>query len=129
MRSSPFADLDYELEIFVPRWAKFLERHPRPHLVVGVTRRVVKWRDNAFLRLIEAQPPSGQFAFRRDFDQHRACYLVFVAFEEEIDALKFSQLVGAEKNADEDPGYASKREFDFDSANLTGALKRGKRHK
>src|SRR5215470_4794527 len=81
----------------VPRWAKFLERHPRPHLVVGVTRRVVKCRDNAFLRLIEAQPPSGQFAFRRDFDQHRACYLVFVAFEDEIDALKFSQLVGRKR--------------------------------
>ena len=127
--SSPFAGLNSELRAFpVLRWARFLEKHPRPHLVVGATRRLVKWRDNVLLRLIAAHPPSGQFAFRRDFDQQRACYLVLMAFEDEIDALKFSQLVRAEKKVDEDPGYASKHEFDFDSANLTAALKRGKRN-
>ena len=110
------------------RWAKFLERHPHPHLVVGGTQSVVRWRDNALLQLIETQGPSGRFAFKRDFDQERARYLVLVAFENEADAIELSEILGAEK-ADEDSRYASKREFDFDSVftrKLTAVLKRRK---
>ena len=82
------------------RWAKFLERHPHPHLVVGGTQSVVRWRDNEFLQLIETQRPSGRFAFKRDFDQERARYLVLVAFENEAErnrALEVSRALGGSR--------------------------------
>jgi len=91
-------------------WTSFLERHPHPHLVVGWTRSVVRWRDDAFLQLIAAQQPVGRYLFKRDFDEGRSRYLVLVAFEKETDANKLADFLEAETIAYYS-GYASQRGF------------------
>jgi hypothetical protein len=58
-----------------------LHRHPQPHLVVGWTRNVNRWRDEGFFDLIGAQRPAGRYSVKRDFDEKRGQYLVLAAFE------------------------------------------------
>lgn len=109
-------------------WVKFIEEHPRPHLVIGWTRSVSRWRNDAFLQLNTAQQPSGKFSFKRDFDQDRAQYLVLIGFEEEADATRLGQSLGAEI-VDRCVGYASQRAFEFGPdlvKKLSAALKQTK---
>ena len=74
--------------------------------MVGWTRSVWRWRNETFQQLITAQRPSGKFTFKRDFDQERAQYLVLTGFEQEADAIKLAQSLGAESD-DRYVGYAS----------------------
>jgi hypothetical protein len=99
----------------VQEWTKFFREHPRPHLVVGSTRSVVRWRDDTLLQLVLDQRPSGQFSFRRDLDQDRSQYLVLVAYETETDAERLARSVGAAP-LEAHSGFASTRRFDLSPA-------------
>jgi hypothetical protein len=98
----------------VQTWDTFLEQHARPHLVVGWTRNVNRWRDESFFQLIAAQNPSGRYASKRGFDLDRGRYLVLAAFEDESDAKRLSDALGAEK-VDRLAGFASQRGFKYSS--------------
>jgi hypothetical protein len=109
-------------------WVKFLEEHPHPHLMIGWTGSIARWRNASFLQLITAQQPSGKFSIKRDFDQDRAQYLVLIGFEKEADATTLGQSLGAE-SAERYAGYASQRVFEVDPAlpkKTNAALKNGK---
>jgi hypothetical protein len=95
-------------------WSDLLHRHPQPHLVVGWTRNVNRWRDEGFFDLIDAQRPAGRYSVKRDFDEKRGQYLVLAAFEREGDARKLAEAIGAETVA-RYRGYASQRGFKYRS--------------
>ena len=77
-------------------WSDLFQRHPEPHLVVGWTRNVNRWRDEGFFDLIGVQQPAGRYAVKRDFDEKRGQYLLLAAFERESDARDLADAAGAE---------------------------------
>jgi hypothetical protein len=93
-------------------WSNLLRRHPEPHLVVGWTRNVNRWRDERFFDLIGTQHLAGRYSVKRDFDENRGQYLVLAAFEEVRDARELAEAVGAGTIA-RYPGYASQRGFKY----------------
>jgi hypothetical protein len=95
-------------------WSDLLDRHPEPHLVVGWTRNVNRWRDEAFFDLISAQRPAGRYSVKRDFDEKRGQYLVLAAFRYESDARELAEAIGAGPIA-RYPGYASQRGVKYNS--------------
>ena len=107
-------------------WSALLRQHPKPHLVVGWTRNVNRWRDEAFFDLIGVRRPDGRYSVKRDFDEKRGQYLLVAAFEQESDARDLAEATGAEVIA-RYPGYASQRGFKFGSKfgkTLKAAIKR-----
>lgn len=93
-------------------WMKFLNQHPKPHLVVGWTRNIQSWRDDAFFELVDAQRPFGKYSSKRDIDPDRGRYLVLAAFEREQDARKLARLLDA-RTIKKYPGYASQSGFKY----------------
>jgi len=93
-------------------WSDLLSRHPEPHLVVGWTCNVNRWRDEGFFDLIDARQPVGRYAVKRDFDEKRSQYLVLAAFEHESDARDLTDAADTETTR-RYPGYASQREFKY----------------
>ena len=53
------------------RWTSFIVRHPNAHVLVGRTRNITQWRNNALVQLIKAAQPSGQFSVRRDLEEEQ----------------------------------------------------------
>jgi hypothetical protein len=109
-------------------WSDLLHRHREPHLVVGWTRNVNRWRDEAFFDLIGRQRPAGRYSVKRDLDEKRGQYLLLAAFGQESDAREFAETIGAETIA-RYPGYASQRGFKYGSKfgkTLKAAMQRGK---
>jgi hypothetical protein len=106
-------------------WSDLLDRQPEPHLVVGWTRNVNRWRDEGFFDLVGAQRPVGRYSVKRDFDEKRGQYLLLATFEKGSDARKLAEAIGAETVA-RYRGYASQRGFKYHSKfakNLKAALK------
>ena len=100
----------------------------RAHLVVGWTRNVNRWRDEAFFDLIGTQRPAGRYSVKRDLDEKRGQYLLLAAFGQESDAREFAEAIGAETIA-RYPGYASQRGFKYGNKfgkTLKAAMQRGK---
>ena len=95
-------------------WSDLLDRHPKPHLVVGWTRNVNRSRDEGFFDLIGTQRPAGRYSVKRDFDEKRGQYLLLAAFERESDAREFADAVGAETVV-RYRGYTSQRGFKYRS--------------
>jgi hypothetical protein len=109
-------------------WSVLLRRHPEPHLVVGWTRNVNRWRDEGFFDLIGTQRPAGRYSVKRDLDEKRGQYLLLAAFGQESDARELAQAIGAE-TIRRYPGYASQRGVKYGSKfqkTLRAAIKRGK---
>jgi hypothetical protein len=107
-------------------WSVLLRRHPEPHLVVGWTRNVNRWRDEGFFDLIGS--PAGRYSVKRDLDEKRGQYLLLAAFGQESDARELAEAIGAE-TIGRYPGYASQRGVKYGSKfqkTLKAAIKRGK---
>lgn len=102
-------------------WTDLLSRHYEPHLVVGWTRNVNRWRDESFFDLVAACDPAGHYAFRRDLDEARGQFLVLAVFENERAALEVAEAIGAEAQT-RYPGYASQFGFKY-GGKLTRTLR------
>jgi hypothetical protein len=97
----------------MPVWAKFVEEHPRPHLVIATTEKPIKGKEDVLMRLILALTPKGKFALRREFDRARGTYVILMGFESEVDAKRLADSVDA-KYVARYPGYSSQRAFVLD---------------
>jgi len=102
-------------------WSQLLKKSPKPHVVIGWTRNVNRWRDEGFFDLVGIRRLAGHYSVKRDFDARRGKYLLLAAFEQENDARELAKAIGAE-TSERHTGYASQRYFKY-SSKLRLALK------
>lgn len=103
------------------RWANFIARHPNAHVLLGRTRDITQWRNNALAQLIAMQRPSGKVSMRRSLDDAQGYLLILVGFENRADAATLAQALRA-KEVEAHGGYGTV--FEFDPVLVTPVQKR-----
>jgi hypothetical protein len=81
----------------MPSWQEFLERYPRPHVLVGWARGGRRWRSDSLLQWIAVQELSGMYSFKRDYESKGGRYVILIALEKEADAVRLGRLLNAER--------------------------------
>jgi hypothetical protein len=94
----------------MPTWSAFLAQHPNPHVVIGWTRNVNRWREISLNRWISYLHPTGQFAWKRDIDPTHSRYLLVAAFANQTDAQRFALHCRA-RNVPPGSGYQTQSEY------------------